>query len=129
MVGCLGHLIARLFFGFAETPTMFYVGGAISTFGPIATPVLKSMVSKAVEGTERGKIFAIASIFNNGGPFIGGILYSKVMALFNGFGMYFFNFFSFGFFLGLCGYNWSNGRNFLVNRIYPSYCFYYITVS
>lgn len=78
MTGCLGHIIARFFFGFAETSTMFYIGGAISTIGPIATPILKSMVSKAVDASERGKIFAIASVFNNAGPFIGGILYSKV---------------------------------------------------
>lgn len=78
MTGCVAHIVARFFFGLAETASVFYVGGAISTIGPIATPLLKSMVSKLVDGTERGKVFAICSVFNQAGPFLGGIFYAKV---------------------------------------------------
>lgn len=73
--------MARFFFALAETSTMFYVGGAISTLGPIASSILKSMVSKQVDADERGKVFSICAVFNNAGPFIGGILYAKVFII------------------------------------------------
>lgn len=70
--------MARLFFGFAETPLPFYIGGFISTVGIVSSPVLKAMVSKLIEPNERGKVFAIVAVFNNASVFFTGILYSQV---------------------------------------------------
>lgn len=81
MIGCAAHIFARLLFGLADTSLWFYVGGAVSTIGPIATPMLKAMISKLAEPNERGKVFVIFSMFNNAGSFVGGIMYARVYAI------------------------------------------------
>lgn len=78
MIGAAAHAIARLFFGLAETPFMFYVGGVISSFGPIVAPVLRSMTSKVVAVKERGKVFALLSVFDNAVPIFSATLYSQL---------------------------------------------------
>lgn len=78
MIGASAHAIARLFYGFAETPVLFYVGGAVASIGPIVAPVLRSMTSKVVAPTERGKVFALLSVFDNAVPIFSGVLYSQI---------------------------------------------------
>lgn len=78
MIGCTAHLLGRAVCAVADTEVWFYVGGAVSILGPLATPILKSMISKLVEPTERGKVFVFFSIFNNAGSFIGGVAFARV---------------------------------------------------
>jgi len=78
MVGASAHALARLFFIFAEQPYVLYIGAAVSSLGPIVAPVLRSMTSKIVPISERGKVFAILSVFDNAVPMFSGVLYSQV---------------------------------------------------
>lgn len=78
MVGACNFAAARMFFAFAEVPWVFYVGGFISGIGPVVGPILRSMTSKVVSSSERGKVFALLSVCDNAVPFISGILYSQV---------------------------------------------------
>ncbi|GAB0092924.1 proton-coupled folate transporter [Sergentomyia squamirostris] len=78
MIGATAHATARLFFGFAEVPWVLYVGGAVSSLGPIVAPVLRSMTSKVVPLAERGKVFALLSVFDNAVPLFSGVLYTQV---------------------------------------------------
>lgn len=77
-IGCSAHMFGRIICGLAETDVVFYVGGGVSSLGVIATPIFKSMVSKLVQPHERGKAFAIFSMVNNGGSFLGGMVFAKV---------------------------------------------------
>lgn len=119
MIGATAHIIARTFFGLAETPTGFYAGGAVSSIGCIALPVIKSMISKMVETSEKGKVFAWVSVFSNSVLFFSGIIYSRVCIYCK--------------MIGEMPYNWEtmlsdlhiddwrNGRNFLVYIIHTSF--------
>lgn len=78
MIGASAHAIARLFFGLATSTVLFYVGGAVSSLGPIVAPVLRSMTSKSVALSERGKVFALLSVFDNAIPIFSGTLYSQI---------------------------------------------------
>lgn len=78
MVGACAHATARLFFAFADVPWLIYVGGAVSSLGPVVAPVLRSMTSKVVPLAERGKVFALLSVFDNAVPLFSGVLYTQV---------------------------------------------------
>lgn len=78
MTGAAAHAIARLFFALAEVPWVFYVGGFISSVGPIVAPVLRSLTSKVVPSSERGKVFALLSVCDNAAPFVSGVCYSQI---------------------------------------------------
>lgn len=80
IIGCTGHILARACYGFAETSFTFYTGGIFYAFGPIVLPVLKSMVSKMVAPSERGKAFVFFTMFNYVGSFIGGVLFARVLS-------------------------------------------------
>lgn len=81
IIGTISHTIARIFFATAQVPWVFYVGGFWSSIGPIAGPVLRSMVSKVVPMAERGKVFALFSVCDNAVPFVSGVLYSQIYNL------------------------------------------------
>lgn len=78
MIGAVNFASARLFFALAEVPWVFYIGGFISSAGPVIGPILRSMTSKVVPISERGKVFALLSVCDNAVPFISGVLYSQV---------------------------------------------------
>lgn len=78
MMGATSHILARLFFGFAETPFGFYIGGFVSSVGCVVLPILKSMISKSVDDSEKGKVFAWVSVCSNSVQFLSGIIYSRV---------------------------------------------------
>lgn len=78
MLGAMAHAIARLFFAFAQVDWLFYVGGFISSVGPVVGPVLRSLTSKVVPSSERGKVFAILAVCDNSVPLISGVLYSQI---------------------------------------------------
>ncbi len=78
MLGATAHIIARSFFALAETPFPFYIGGAISSIGCVTLPILKSMISKMVENSEKGKVFAWVSVCSNSVQLFSGVLYSRV---------------------------------------------------
>ncbi|KAL5291161.1 SLC46A3 family protein [Megaselia abdita] len=78
LIGATAHAIARLFFFFADTELMFYMGAVVCSFGPIVGPVLRSITSKIVPQSERGKVFALLSVFDNAIPFISGVCYAQV---------------------------------------------------
>lgn len=80
MVGASAHMVARVFFSIAEIPLIFYIGGAISGLGPVVGPILRSVTSKVVPITERGKVFALLAVCDNAVPFFSGVLYSQVSA-------------------------------------------------
>uniref|UniRef100_A0A1A9W3A1 Major facilitator superfamily (MFS) profile domain-containing protein n=1 Tax=Glossina brevipalpis TaxID=37001 RepID=A0A1A9W3A1_9MUSC len=77
-IGAWAHAIARLFFYFATTGTLFYVGAVICSLGPIVGPMIRAMTSKIVPQSERGKVFALLSVCDNAVPFISGVCYSQV---------------------------------------------------
>ncbi|KAJ9575642.1 hypothetical protein L9F63_007503 [Diploptera punctata] len=78
MVGSTAHALARVVFATAEVPWLFYVGGTIVALGPIVAPVLRSMTSKVVPLSERGKVFAILAAADNAVPLVSGVLYTQV---------------------------------------------------
>lgn len=78
MIGAMAHAMARFFFIFANDAWVLYLGAAVSSLGPIVAPVLRSMTSKIVPVSERGKVFALLSVFDNCVPLISGVLYTQV---------------------------------------------------
>lgn len=80
MFGATAHIVARMFFGLADTSLVFYIGGAISSLGCVTLPILKSMISKMVENTERGKVFAWVSVCSSSVQFLSGVIYSRVFS-------------------------------------------------
>ncbi|XP_069691547.1 probable peptidoglycan muropeptide transporter SLC46 isoform X2 [Periplaneta americana] len=78
MVGATAHALARVVFATAHEAWLFYVGGTIVALGPIVAPVLRSMTSKVVPLSERGKVFAILAAADNAVPLFSGVLYTQV---------------------------------------------------
>lgn len=78
MIGAMAHATARFFFVFAREGWVLYLGAAVSSLGPIVAPVLRSMTSKIVPLSERGKVFALLSVFDNCVPLFSGVLYTQV---------------------------------------------------
>lgn len=78
MIGAMAHATARFFFIFAVEGWQLYLGAAVSSLGPIVAPVLRSMTSKIVPVSERGKVFALLSVFDNCVPLFSGVLYTQV---------------------------------------------------
>lgn len=78
MVGSTAHALARVVFAVAEVSWLFYVGGTIVALGPIVAPVLRSMTSKIIPLSERGKVFAILAAADNAVPLFSGVLYTQV---------------------------------------------------
>lgn len=56
MIGTAGHAVARIIYATTAIPWLFYLGACVSSIGPIVAPVLRSMASKIVPTTERGRI-------------------------------------------------------------------------
>lgn len=81
MIGAYCFASARLFFAFAEVPLVFYVGAGVSSVGPVNGPLIRSMTSKVVPTSERGKVFALLSVCDNAVPLISSVLYSQVYNL------------------------------------------------
>ncbi|KRF83911.1 uncharacterized protein Dvir_GJ12612, isoform C [Drosophila virilis] len=77
-IGTWAHAIARLFYYFAPNPTLFYAGAVVCSLGPIVGPMIRSMTSKIVPQSERGKVFALLSVCDNAVPFISGVCYSQI---------------------------------------------------
>ncbi|KAH8302096.1 hypothetical protein KR044_002687, partial [Drosophila immigrans] len=77
-IGTWAHAIARLFYYFATSPTLFYAGAVVCSLGPIVGPMIRSMTSKIVPQSERGKVFALLSVCDNAVPFISGVCYSQI---------------------------------------------------
>ncbi|KAH8365802.1 hypothetical protein KR093_004455, partial [Drosophila rubida] len=77
-IGTWAHAIARLFFYFAPSPTLFYVGAGVCSLGPIVGPMIRSIMSKIVPQSERGIVFAVLSVCDNAVPFISGVCYSQI---------------------------------------------------
>lgn len=78
MVGAINFAAARLFFTLAEVPSIFYVGAFISSIGPVGAPIIRSMTSKVVPISERGKVFAMLAVCDNAVPLVSGVLYTQV---------------------------------------------------
>lgn len=78
MIGAYFFATARIFFTLAEIPEVFYVGAAISSIGPVGGPILRSMTSKVVSTSERGKVFAVLSACDNAVPLVSSVLYTQV---------------------------------------------------
>lgn len=77
-MGTWAHAIARLFYYFATSGGLFYAGAVVCSLGPIVGPMIRSITSKLVTQSERGKMFALLSVCDNAAPFVSGIIYSQV---------------------------------------------------
>ncbi|KAK0167201.1 hypothetical protein PV327_004630 [Microctonus hyperodae] len=77
-IGALSHAVGRILFASAAEPSLFYAGAAVAAIGPIVAPALRSMTSKVVPISERGKVFAILSVCDNAVPLFSGVLYSQL---------------------------------------------------
>ncbi|CAG9761150.1 unnamed protein product [Ceutorhynchus assimilis] len=78
MAGALAHSAARIFYSTAIEAWVFYFGGVFAAFGPIVAPVIRSMLSKIVATSEKGKAFSVLGVADNAVPLISGVLYSKL---------------------------------------------------
>ncbi|XP_067005001.1 probable peptidoglycan muropeptide transporter SLC46 isoform X2 [Anabrus simplex] len=78
MVGAISHGASRFVYGFAEVSWLFYLGATIASLGPVVAPVLRSMTSKVVPISERGKVFAILAVADNAVPLVSSTIYSQV---------------------------------------------------
>ncbi|XP_014486082.1 PREDICTED: adenylate cyclase type 6-like [Dinoponera quadriceps] len=78
VIGATSHALGRLVFIAASQGRIFYIGAVVAAFGPVVAPALRSMASKLVEVEERGKVFAILSVFDNAVPLISSIFYSQL---------------------------------------------------
>lgn len=81
MLGAYCFAMARVFFTLAEIPEIFYIGAAITSVGPVEGPILRSMTSKVVPTSERGKVFAMLSVCDNAVPLVSSVLYSQIYNL------------------------------------------------
>ncbi|XP_055844533.1 proton-coupled folate transporter [Episyrphus balteatus] len=77
-IGVCAHISARFFYYFADTPSFFYTGAVVCCLGPIVGPMIRSITSKIVPQSERGKVFALLSVCDNAVPFVSGICYSQI---------------------------------------------------
>lgn len=78
MIGTLSHITARVIFMVFKEPTWYYIGAVVTTFGPVVAPVLRSMTSKLVPPSERGKAFALLSVCDTTVPLASGFIFSQV---------------------------------------------------
>ncbi|CAH1394677.1 unnamed protein product [Nezara viridula] len=78
IIGATCHISARVIFIIAQAPEWYYVGAAVSTLGPVVAPVLRSMTSKLVPQSERGKAFALLSVTDTTVPLLSGFVFSQV---------------------------------------------------
>ncbi|XP_060521587.1 probable peptidoglycan muropeptide transporter SLC46 isoform X2 [Cylas formicarius] len=81
MIGAVAHSVGRIFYITADAPLVFYIGGAFAAFGPIVAPVIRSMMSKIILSSEKGKAFSILAVADNAVPLVSGVLYSKLYNL------------------------------------------------
>lgn len=77
-IGVVAHISARFFYYLADTPSLFYTGAIVCSLGPIVGPMIRSITSKIVPQSERGKVFALLSVCDNAVPFVSGICYSQI---------------------------------------------------
>lgn len=78
MFGSYCFALARVFFALAEVPEVFYLGAAVSSIGPVGGPLIRSMASKVVPSSERGKVFAMLSVCDNAVPLVSSVLYTQI---------------------------------------------------
>nr|XP_023016601.1 proton-coupled folate transporter [Leptinotarsa decemlineata] len=78
MIGAAAHTTARVFYSTAKETLAFYIGGVFASFGPIVAPVVRSLVSKIVTSSEKGKAFSVLAAADNAIPLISGVCYSAL---------------------------------------------------
>lgn len=78
MIGAFNFTVARICYCIAQAPWLFYVGAFVSCIGPVGGPIIRSMTSKVIPSTERGKMFALLSVCDNAVPLVSTILYTQV---------------------------------------------------
>lgn len=78
MIGATAHTVARIFYSTATVSWVFYTGGVFAAVGPIVAPVIRSIVSKIVSSSEKGKAFSVLSVADNAIPLVSGVAYSTV---------------------------------------------------
>ena len=79
----LTSIFNLLMLAFVQNEWMLYIGGIVAFLDSSATTVFRSMISKAVEEDEIGKIFSVVGLFHALMPFatgpIFGYLYSTTV--------------------------------------------------
>lgn len=76
--GCMAHIISHLGFYFAESEVIFLMCAILGSLGVVVGPLIRSMASKIVVETQRGKMFALLSVCDNAVPFISTFAYSNI---------------------------------------------------
>ncbi|CAG9836867.1 unnamed protein product [Diabrotica balteata] len=62
----------------ASMPIGIAFGGVLAAAGPIVAPVIRSLVSKTVSSSEKGKAFAVLAVADNAVPLIAGTSYNAL---------------------------------------------------
>ncbi|XP_046662157.1 proton-coupled folate transporter [Homalodisca vitripennis] len=78
MVGSVSHFVARAIFATTSHPVGFYIGATLGGLGPVTAPVLRSITSKLVPISERGKALSLLSVADTSVPIISGTIYSQL---------------------------------------------------
>lgn len=78
MIGAFNFTVSRIFYSIAKASWLFYVGAFVSCIGPVGGPIIRSMTSKVIPSTERGRVFALLSVCDNAVPLVSTILYTQV---------------------------------------------------
>ncbi|CAG9857347.1 unnamed protein product [Phyllotreta striolata] len=81
MFGAIMHSSARIFYATANAALLFYIGGVIASFGPVVAPVIRSLVSKIITESEKGKVFAVLAVADVAVPILSGTAYSSLYNL------------------------------------------------
>ncbi|XP_046386088.1 proton-coupled folate transporter isoform X2 [Ischnura elegans] len=76
--GAVSSSCARVTFGLVKNPDLFYLGAVFAAFAPVIPSVLRSMTSKLVPPSERGRVFAVLSSADNAVPIVSGVMYSQL---------------------------------------------------
>ncbi|XP_039276298.1 solute carrier family 46 member 3 isoform X2 [Nilaparvata lugens] len=77
-IGCLAHASGRVIFSLAQQRSTLYCGAAVASLGTIVAPVLRSITSKLIPPSERGKAFSLLTVADQSVPIISGALFSQI---------------------------------------------------
>ena len=77
----LTSIFNLLMLAFVQNEWMLYIGGIVAFLESSATTVFRSMISKAVEEDEIGKIFSVVGLFHALMPFATGPIFGYLYSL------------------------------------------------
>ncbi|XP_061190041.1 proton-coupled folate transporter-like [Saccostrea echinata] len=78
MLGIICKLVRLVWAGFCNTTWMVFVSVAIGAMAGMTTSALRSLASKAVDGDEAGKMFAILTAAETSSKFLGSLIFLNI---------------------------------------------------